>query len=416
MASEAGMEHAVDPAVARAARTPPLSLEQAQARLLALAPVLPIEQRPVQACFGGFLAEDLTARRTQPAAPLSAMDGFALRATDLPGPWRLVGESAAGHPYTARLLPGEAVRISTGAVVPEGADMVLIKEDATRDGDQVLLSGTVPQPTERHIRRRGMDFAAEDIVLPAGTRIGAAQIAMAIAAGHDTLPVHRMLSVAVLDTGDELAATGNTLGDHQIPASNGPMLAAMLAGLPCTVRRLGPVGDSLDDLAQALALAADADVLVTSGGASVGDHDLLRPALEAAGTQIDFWRVGIKPGKPLLVGRRGPQIVLGLPGNPAAAFVTGFLFLLPLLRKALGASAALPSTIPARLNQPMAAGGGRQEFLRGHWDGAGVTLDPLQDSGAIGPLARANALVVRDAGAQPLAVGSEVRVYLLDIG
>jgi molybdopterin molybdotransferase len=397
------------------ARTPPLPLDEAQARLLALAPVLPIEWRPVADAAGYFLAEPLSARRDQPAAPLSAMDGFAMRAADLPGPWRLVGESAAGHPFAGTVGPGEATRVSTGAVVPAGADMVLLIEDSTVTGTMLALTGIAPDPAERHIRQQGMDFGAHDTVLPAGWRINAAAIGLAIAAGHDVVPVRRAISMAVIDGGDELAQPGIVPTAHQIPASNGPMLATLGQGLPLHTTRIGPVPDRLDALIAAFSAAADADVIVTSGGASVGDHDLIRPALAAMGVEIDFWRVGIKPGKPLLVARRGHQVILGLPGNPASAWVTGFLFLLPLLRAMLGATTPLPRTIAVPLATPMGKGGSRMEFLRARWDGAGVALDPLQDSGALSPLARANALVVRVAGAAPAPIGTPVPVYLTDL-
>lgn len=397
-------------------RTPPLPLAEAQARLLALAPDLPVEQRAVGECLGHYLAEPLLARRTQPAAPLSAMDGYALRSADLPGPWQVSGESAAGHPFGSAVGAGEAVRISTGAIVPAGADMVLLQEDADRVGAEIRLTGEPPMPLERHIRPAGMDFSAEAELIAKGTRIGAAQIALAIAGGHSHLPVRRRLKLTVIDSGDELVLPGHLPDLHQLPASNGPMLCAMAAALPVELRHLGPIPDKLEALAAALERAGDADIIVTSGGASVGDHDLVRPALEAVGASIDFWRVGIKPGKPLLVARRGEQVILGLPGNPASAFVTAFLFLLPLLRATLGATTALPRTMKARLNGPLGKGGSRMEFLRGVWDGETVTLDPLQDSGALSPLARANALIVREAAAEEKATGTDVPVYLLENG
>lgn len=395
---------------------PPLPLAEAQARLLALAPALPAEHRAVGECLGHYLAEPLLARRTQPAAPLSAMDGYALRAADLPGPWAVVGESAAGHPFGGTIRKGEAARISTGAILPDGADMVLLQEDAERTGDTVRLTGQPPAPPERHIRPSGMDFAEHATLIDAGTRIGPAQIALAIAGGHSHLPVRRPLRLTVIDSGDELVRSGTLPGAHQLPASNGPMLCAMAAALPVAITHTGPIADNLTDLAAALEAARDADVIVTSGGASVGDRDLARPALEAVGATIDFWRVGIKPGKPLLVATRGSQIILGLPGNPASAYVTAFLFLLPLLRASLGAARPLPRTILARLGGPMAKGGSRMEFLRAQWDGGTVTLDPLQDSGALSPLSRANALVVREAGADTKAAGTDVPVYLLENG
>ena len=396
-------------------RTPPLPLAEAQARLLALAPVLPIDTRQTAESIGYFLAQALPAGRDQPGAPLSAMDGFALRAADLPGPWHLTGESAAGHPFGGNVGPGEAVRISTGAVVPAGADMVLIKEDSSVVGNMLSLTGDAPSPTNRHIRPRGMDFAEGDVIVPAGWRIDAATIGLAIAGGHDTVPVRRAVTLAVIDGGDELAPPGTTPTAHQIPASNGPMLATMADGLPVHASRIGPVPDRLDALIAAFDAARDADVVVTSGGASVGDHDLIRPALAAMGVELDFWRVGIKPGKPLLVARRGHQIILGLPGNPASAWVTGYLFLLPLLRAMLGAANPLPRTITLPLATPMGKGGSRMEFLRARWDGATVTLDPQQDSGALSPLAHANALVVRLPDAPPAPVGTLVSVYLTGV-
>ncbi len=392
--------------------TAPLALAEAQGRLLALAPHVPVELRASADAAGYFLAAPISARRTQPAAALSAMDGFAMRAADLPGPWRVIGESAAGHPFTGTVSAGDAVAISTGAVLPPGADMVLLREDSRADATTLTLTGTPPDPLARHIRPRGMDFADHDLLLPAGARIDAAAIGLALAAGHDHVPVRRAVRLAVIDSGDELAAPGTAIAAHQIPASNGPMLAALAAGLPAHVRRIGPVADRIDALIAAFDTAADADVIVTSGGASVGDHDLIRPALAAMGVTLDFWRVAIKPGKPLLVARRGAQVILGLPGNPASAWVTGFLFLLPLLRAALGAAAPLPRAISVPLATPMAKGGGRMEFLRAHWDGAHVALDRLQDSGALSPLARSNALVVRPAGAPPAPAGTAVPVYL----
>lgn len=397
-------------------KAPPLQLAAAQARLLALAPRLPVEHRLVGECLGQFLAEPLLARRTQPAAPLSAMDGYALRSGDGPGPWKVIGESAAGRPFDGVIGAGEAVRISTGAIVPQGADTVVLQEDAQRHGDTVSVGADALRHAPRHIRPLGMDFAEHDLLIAAGTRIGPAQIALAIAAGHAHLPVHRRVKLTVIDSGDELVPPGQRTAEHQLPASNGPMLCAMAASLPVDIRHVGPVADQLGALTCALEDAADADVIVTSGGASVGDHDLVRPSLMALGASLDFWRVAIKPGKPLLVATRGQQVVLGLPGNPASAFVTAYLFMLPLLRAASGAARALPMPMAAVLATPMPKGGGRTEFLRGFWNGHQVTLDSLQDSGALSPLARANVLVLREAGAPARAVGEEVYIYLLENG
>jgi molybdopterin molybdotransferase len=397
-------------------KAPPLPLEEAQARLLALAVPLPIERVDIASALGRYLAEPLIARRTQPAADLSAMDGYALAPGDLAGPWQVVGESAAGHPFCGEVQPGQAVRIATGALLPAGADTVLLQEDCHRDGDRLTLTGTPPSPPSRHIRRTGMDFCSGRELLPAGTRIGPAQIALAIGAGHKHLTVRRMPRLAIIDSGDELAADPERCEIHQIPASNGAMLAALAASVPCNVERLGPVADDMAALSDVLAQAASADVIVTSGGASVGDHDLIRPALEAWGAQLDFWRVAIKPGKPLLVARRGHQLIIGLPGNPVSSHVTAFLFLLPVLRSLLGAASPLPRAITTRLACPVGAGGNRREFLRAFWDGESVRQQSLQDSGALASLAASNALIERAIDAPAALVGDSVLIYPLENG
>lgn len=375
---------------------PPLPLAEAQARLLAQVKPLGAELVSAERAIGRYLAEPLLARRTQPVADLSAMDGYAMRADDLAGPWRVAGESAAGHPFGGELARGEAIRISTGAMMPSGESVVLLQENATRTGGRLALNGE-GEPTARHIRRAGFDFRAGDEVLGAGTRIGPAQLALAIAAGHSELPVSRLPSLAILDSGDELAAAAAVCAPHQIPASNGAMLAAMAAPLASSVMRLGPVPDRLDALLATLDDAADTDVIVTSGGASVGDHDLVGPALEQWGATIDFWRVAMRPGKPLLVARRGRQVVLGLPGNPVSSYVTAFLFLLPLLRSLGGANFkhVLPVAIQAFVDGELPPTGDRREFIRAVY--ADNNVRPLleQDSSALRALGRSNALIIR---------------------
>ena len=396
--------------------TAPLSLKDAQDRLLALARLLPVEHIGVEEAQGRYLAEPLTARRTQPAADMSAMDGYALAPGDLDGPWRVVGESAAGHPFAGSVLAGEAVRISTGALLPAGADVVLLQEDTARHGDALTLTGTPPQPADAHIRRAGFDFGAGHVLLPAGTWIGPAQIALAIAAGHRHLPVRRRPRLAIIDSGDELAPRGEDCPAHQIPASNGAMLAAMVAQVASHVRRLGPVPDDQNALVDALDAASDADVIVTSGGASAGDHDLIRPALEQWGSEIDFWRVAIRPGKPLLIARRGDQIVIGLPGNPVASLVTAYLFLLPLLRAMLGAARPLPTPVRAVLASGLGPGGLRREFIRGWWDGQNVEPRAMRDSSALAAMAVSNCLIERAAGAPAAQAGEDATIYLLGHG
>lgn len=394
----------------------PLPLEEAQARLLALVTPLPVEHVDPVGSLGRYLAQPLLARRTQPACDLSAMDGYAVTLGDMAGPWRVVGESAAGHHYAGELHAGEAIRISTGAAMPSHAAAVILQEDLARAGDSLILTGEAPAPPAKHIRREGMDFRTGDAVLPAGALIGPAQIALAVAAGHAHLPVRRRPRLAIIDSGDELAADPAACPPHQIPASNGVMLAAQVASVPCLAERLGPVPDSLDALAAALDRAGEADVIVTSGGASVGDHDLIRPALEAWGAELDFWRIAIKPGKPLLVARKGHQIVLGLPGNPVSSFVTAYLFLLPLLRALLGAADPLPRAITARLTTPLKPNGARREFMRAQWNGEEIGVQRLQDSGALSSLAASNALLDRPANAPAAAAGERVRAYLLGNG
>lgn len=396
-------------------KTPPLPLAEAQARLLALAPRHGVEWRDVAQSCGYFLAQPVIAGRDQPGAALSAMDGFAVCAGDAPGPWRLVGESAAGRPFAGMLGPHEAARISTGALLPQGADTVLIKEDSALDGADLRIAGEASLVPGRHVRPRAMDFARGETVLPAGARIDAAAIGLALAAGHATLPVHRALSMAVIDSGDELVAPAHALAPHQTPASNAAMVAALTVGLPVTPGLYGPVPDRLDALIASLEAARHADVVVTTGGASVGDHDLIRPALAAMGITVDFWRVAIKPGKPLLVARDGDRMILGLPGNPASAWVTAWLFLLPLLRHMLGAARPIPAPALLPLAEAMPAGGGRTEFLRARWTGSAVVLDRQQDSGALSSLARANALVVREARAEAVPAGTLVPVYITNI-
>jgi molybdopterin molybdotransferase len=393
----------------------PIPLAEAQARLLALAEPLDAQELPLEAAAERYLAAPLAARRTQPPADLSAMDGYAMRSDDLAGPWTVIGESAAGHPFGGRLEPGQAVRISTGAVMPEDAGAVLLQENAARDDDRLSLNGE-GDPSSAHIRRAGFDFRERDALLGAGTLLGPAQLALAMSGGHRSAQVHALPSLAVLDNGDELAADPANCAPGQIPASNGAMLAAMAAPHVASIARVGPVPDRLEAIAAAFEAAGKADVIVTSGGASVGDHDLVRPALEAWGAELDFWRVAIKPGKPLLVARKRKQIVLSLPGNPVSSFVTAQLFLLPLLRKLAGAANPLPRTIAARVGGSLPKGGARLEFLRARWHEGRLRPIPEQDSSALRSLAMAEALIERPPGAPAASDDDPVRAIPLDNG
>lgn len=390
-----------------------ISVAEAQARLIALATPLPVEQVPLVAACGRWAADAVIAGRTQPFADLSAMDGYAIRFADLPGPFAVIAESAAGAPTPAPIAPGQAMRIFTGAPLPEGADTILVQEDATRDGDTVHLSGDGPARAGRHVRARGSDFAQGDMLIPAGARLGPARIALAAAGGHGTLAVRRKARVALLSTGNELVPPGMPAPAHCLPASNGPMLAALLGGTAADIVDLGIAPDRLDAIVEQIGAAREADIIISTGGASVGDHDLVRPALEAAGAELDFWRIAMRPGKPVMAGRLGRQIVLGLPGNPVSAFVTACLFARPLVAALGGASDPLPAFRTARLAAPLPANGARAQYLRGRQGDAGVEALDGQDSAALGALASATLLIARAAGAPPARQGDEVEI--LDI-
>lgn len=299
--------------------------------------------------------------------------------------------------------------------MPSGADAVLLQENATRDGNALSLNGE-GNPTSRHIRRAGFDFQAGEVLLRKGGRIGPAQLALALSGGHGLLPVHRLPSIAVLDSGDELSGNPENCEAHQIPASNGPAIAALARPFVSDCLRIGPVKDTMDLMLDGLERAASADVIVTSGGASVGDHDLVKPALKKWGATIDFWRVAMKPGKPLMVARRGDQVILGLPGNPVSSFVTAYLFLLPVLRKMAGADEVLPHPVAMPCITPLPPGRKRTEFLRGRMVGAHVALIEEQDSSALRALAEADVLIRRNVDAAPTSAGETVETYRIRNG
>ncbi|MFN4358735.1 gephyrin-like molybdotransferase Glp [Sphingopyxis alaskensis] len=377
-----------------------LPVEEAQARLLALRAPLGRETVALADAHGRYLAADVVAERDQPAAPLSAMDGYAIRFDDLPGPWTVTGEVAAGSAPDRAVGAGEAQRIFTGAVVPPGADTVIVQEDVAREGDRLTLTGDGPDSRGRHIRARAADFAAGDALLAAGSRLTPGAIATAAMSGAGALSVAIRPRVAILTTGDELVAPGRAPGPGQIPDSNGVMLAAMLAGEAAAPVQPRHIRDDRATLAKILKeLARSHDVIVTVGGASVGDHDHVRGALGDAGGRLDFWRIAMKPGKPLIAGTLGDAILLGLPGNPSSAFVTATLFLLPLVRHLAGARAPLPPVQRAPLAAPLDAGGTRRDYLRARVERGVLTPLVGQESGRTLPLAAANALLIRDIGA-----------------
>jgi molybdopterin molybdotransferase len=391
---------------------PLLGVNEAQAKLLDGVVPLPAETVPFAAALGRILAADVVATLTQPPFAASAMDGYAIRWTDRAGPWRLTGESAAGRAFAGNVGPGDTVRILTGAPLPAGADTVVVQEDIARDGDTVTLTGDGPPREGAHIRRAGLDFAAGQPVARAGDRVTPARIGVAAAAGHAALPVHRRPRVAVLATGDELVPPGVAPGPSQIVSSNGAMLAALL-GKYGEVVDGGIVADTREALAAAFA-AHDVDVLVTIGGASVGDHDLVQPVLREMGATIDFWRIALRPGKPMLAGLLGATRVVGLPGNPVSAFVCATLFVVPLLRALGGDRDPLPGSVPIQLGVDLAANGPRRDYLRAQLADGVVAPASAQDSAMLRVLADSNVLIVRAPLAEAIKKGAMVDCIMLD--
>lgn len=389
-----------------------LPVAEAQARLLALAAPVSIERAPLAEAAGRWAAQDVRALRTQPSADLSVMDGYAICFADLPGPWEVIGESAAGRAFAGTIGSGEAARIFTGAPVPAGADTILVQEEATRDGARLTLTGEGPPYPGRNVRRRGMDFSEGDLLIAAGARITAARLALAGTGGHASLLVRRPVRVAVAATGDELVLPGAPVGEAQLPETNRLMLAAQLADLPVELIDLGILPDRLDAL-EAAFRSVRADILVTSGGASVGDYDLVRPALEAAGATIDFWRIAVRPGKPMMAGRLGDAVVVGLPGNPVSAFVTALLFVRPLVAHLCGAADPLPRTRTLLLGEGLPANGDRADYLRAELRDGRAFASTIQDSSMLRTLVRADCLIVRPPRAPAAKPGDSAEI--LDI-
>ncbi len=382
---------------------------------------LPAETVPVGEAVGRVLAEDLVARRSQPVADMSAMDGYAVRAADiatLPVRLPVRGESAAGRPLGAPLAPGTAARIFTGALVPEGADTVVIQENTRRDGDDVVVEKeTAPG---RNIRRKGFDFAEGTVILKAGQRLNARDVMLAAAANHSTLMVRRRPRVGILQTGDELVRPGEARAASDVVMSNVFGLTALARAAGAEVSDLGKVEDTLEGTRAAIARARAEgfDVLVTSGGASVGEHDLMAPALRAEGIALTVHKIALRPGKPLMYGRGGDMRVLGLPGNPVSSYVCAFLFLAPLVKALQGMAELETPRVPARLAAPVKANDVRLDFMRctsrPGVDGVPeVTPLPLQDSGMISALALADCLLVRPAFAPEGAPGEACEIIRL---
>jgi molybdopterin molybdotransferase len=385
-----------------------ISVEEALHRLLAPLKPLAAEQVPVSDGFGRVLAEDIVSRRTQPPFAVSAMDGYAVRADDVdavPARLRVVGAAPAGSAFAGRIGANEAVRIFTGAPMPAGADCVVIQEDATQDGDWVIVREGVPPG--RYVRPEGFDFREGDLGLAAGTVLSARDIGLAAAMNRPWLSVRRRPRVAILATGDEVVMPGEPIGPNQIVSSNGLALGALVTACGGIPLQLGIALDDPNHLRTLALGAAGADMLVTTGGASVGEHDLVQSALATEGLEIDFWKIAMRPGKPLMVGRLKETPMLGLPGNPVSSLVCGLLFLKPALETLLGIPRNIPAQQTARLSVALEANDHRQDYLRAKTrrgsDGE-VEVKPFtrQDSSLLSLLAQADCLVVRP----PLALAA----------
>jgi molybdopterin molybdotransferase len=385
-----------------------LTPHEAVTRILALMPLCGSETVPLRRAAGRVLAEPLRAGRDQPPFAASAMDGYAIRAEDaLPGRrLAVIGMAQAGRRFPGRVGPGQSVRIFTGAPVPQGAERIILQEDATRDGDVVIVGPDLTP--DIHVRPQGYDFPAGHEV-SAPRRLTPADLALLAAMNIGRVPVRRRPDVAILATGDELVMPGETPSADQIISSNGFALAALLEAQGATARLLPIARDTADSLGAALSLARDADLIVTLGGASVGEHDLVREVSAAQGMQLDFWKVAIRPGKPLIAGRLGNVPLVGLPGNPVSAFVCGHLFLRPAVDAMLGLPAGPLARLEGRLTRPLPANSNREHYLRGRASLEGGTwlLEPFdrQDSAQLSLLARSNALIVAPPGQPALPAG-----------
>ena len=380
-----------------------LSVTDALERVLAHAAPLPAEEAPLAEADGRVLAYALKARRTQPPDDVSAMDGYAVRADDvanIPARLKIIGEVAAGRPFARAVGRGEAVRIFTGGVVPDGADTVVIQEFTKREGDCVEVQR--PTTKGRHIRAQGLDFTAGDTLLPAGHRLTARDLALAAAMNHPFVPVHRRPKVAMFATGDELVPPGVEPGPGQIVSSNTFAFAALVRAEGAEAGDFGIVADRLDDTVAAIRRAREygADILVTSGGASVGEYDLVLKAFAAEGMELSFWKLALRPGRPLMHGRLGAMLVLGVPGNPVSAFVCGLLFLVPLMRRLAGRRDLAMPTESALLGCDLPPNDERADYLRATLtetpEGLVASPFPVQDSSMMAPLAKADCLLIRE--------------------
>ncbi len=395
-----------------------LSVEEARDRILTSLRPTPAETVALSEAWHRVLARPVLARLTQPPAEVSAMDGYAVRAADagLGACLAVIGTAPAGHPFAGAVGPGQAVRIFTGGFVPEGADGILMQEDATEEAGVVTV-GEAVKPG-RWVRRRGLDFAEGECLLREGRRLTARDVGLAAAANHAWLTVHRRPRIGILATGDEIALPGDPIPAGGIVSSNAHALAALVRAGGGDPLVLPIVADDRDAIAAAAGAARACDLLVTTGGASVGEHDLVQAALGQDGFALDFWKIAMRPGKPLIWGRLGLTPVLGLPGNPVSALVCAVQFLAPALAVLSGEPAAAPPTILVRTGAALPANDRRFDHLRASLaeDAEGrmvATPFPVQDSSMLKTLARAEALILRAPHAPALPEGAEVRAIPL---
>jgi molybdopterin molybdotransferase len=408
------------PAEAPADRPKLLPVEDAQSRVLTPLRLMPSVDVSLQHALGRVCSEDVHALISHPPAPVSAMDGYACRSADvrsLPVRLRKLGTSRAGEHFEGDLVAGGCVRIFTGGTVPEGADVIAIQEDTTEIGKEVEIREVAK--VGQYIRRAGLDFAAGQVCLEKGRIITARTIGLLAASGHTRVAVRRQPRVAILSTGDELVAPGIVPGPDQIVSSNGAAIAAAVSAWGAVPLDLGIAADRAETIAATIDKAGDADLIVTSGGASVGDHDLVQESLRQRGFKSDFWRIAMRPGKPLMFGLLGDLPVLTLPGNPVSALVCSLLFLRPALRKMLGLTPAVVPFEKAMLGAPMGENDRREDYVRArlHDNGSGLpTVHPFpqQDSAMLMTLAKADALIRRASFAPPAREGETVEIIRLD--
>ena len=393
-----------------------ISVEEALARLLAPLEALPAEQVSIADAMGRVLAEDVAARRTQPPFAVSAMDGYAVRAADVatvPVNLRIIAEIPAGAGFSGLLDKGEAARIFTGAPLPEGADTIVIQEDTERDGDTVrVLEGAA---LGTYVRRAGLDFAEGDVLLHKGTRMTPRHVGLAAAMNRPWLFVYRRPRIGILSTGDEVVMPGEPIGPHQIVSSNALALAALVTACGGVPVSLGNAPDDADALRTFAAGARGVDLLVSTGGVSVGEHDLVRGVLSEDGLQIDFWEIAMRPGKPLMSGRYRATPMIGLPGNPVSTLVCSLLFLKPAMERLSGLPDNSEPPLTARLGRDLRQNDRRQDYLRSRLEhGADGVLEatpfPVQDSSMMRPLASSDCLVIRAPHAPAAPAGTMVPI------